>query len=283
MGVDVIDGTVVAANMIESSPSSISISAVHIKPTISDRISTTDEEISSTQTNIQQDTISDRNTNISHFVSTPSTTLVKGGLFVNAAGAWGGKLVQMFASTAQRPFAIAPLPVQPRKRCIFTVHCPTTTAAGIPTNSNHKGRGGKEESILPPMGINGHPIPPVNTPLVIDPSGVYFRPEGSYTTGKYLMGVSPSDQNDPDCSDNENVLDYVDQSLFDDIIWPVLYHRIPGFEVLKVTSSWAGFYEYNTIDQVNNKLLNITFYYTFNPFLFSIKNFIFIMTFFMNV
>ena len=33
------------------------------------------------------------------------------------------------------------------------------------------------------------------------------------------------------------------------MIWPSLYERVPAFANLKVTASWAGFYEYNTLDQ----------------------------------
>ena len=54
-------------------------------------------------------------------VSVPAPFELSGGLFVNAAGAWAGQLIQTLASHSQRPQAIASLPVQPRKRCIFTV------------------------------------------------------------------------------------------------------------------------------------------------------------------
>jgi glycine/D-amino acid oxidase-like deaminating enzyme len=39
--------------------------------------------------------------------------------------------------------------------------------------------------------------------------------------------------------------------MFDDSVWPELYELVPAFEELKVTSSWAGFYDYNTLDQVS--------------------------------
>ena len=38
-------------------------------------------------------------------------------------------------------------------------------------------------------------------------------------------------------------------SLFEEVIWPSLYARCEAFGGLKVTGSWAGFYEYNTLDQ----------------------------------
>jgi glycine/D-amino acid oxidase-like deaminating enzyme len=78
-------------------------------------------------------------------------------------------------------------------------------------------------------------------PLVIDPSGVYFRPEGR----TYICGTSPSADNDPD----DLPLDEVDHALFDDVIWPTLAHRVPAFEALRVENCWSGYYEYNVLDQ----------------------------------
>jgi glycine/D-amino acid oxidase-like deaminating enzyme len=78
-------------------------------------------------------------------------------------------------------------------------------------------------------------------PLLIDPSGVYFRPEGS----SYICGTSPSADNDPD----DLPLDEVDHALFDDVIWPTLANRVPQFEALRVQNCWSGYYEYNVLDQ----------------------------------
>ncbi|SAK73281.1 FAD dependent oxidoreductase [Caballeronia temeraria] len=78
-------------------------------------------------------------------------------------------------------------------------------------------------------------------PLLIDPTGVYFRPEGR----TYICGTSPSADNDPD----DLPLDEVDHTLFDDVIWPTLAHRVPGFEALRVERCWSGYYEYNVLDQ----------------------------------
>lgn len=38
-------------------------------------------------------------------------------------------------------------------------------------------------------------VPPLRTPLVVDPTGVYFRPEGNIL-GRFLAGVSPSADKD---------------------------------------------------------------------------------------
>lgn len=78
-------------------------------------------------------------------------------------------------------------------------------------------------------------------PLLIDPSGVYFRPEGR----SFICGTSPSPENDPD----DLPLDEVDHALFDDVIWPTLAHRVPQFEALRVQNCWSGYYEYNVLDQ----------------------------------
>jgi FAD-dependent oxidoreductase domain-containing protein 1 len=77
-------------------------------------------------------------------------------------------------------------------------------------------------------------------PLVIDSSGVYFRPEG----GQFIGGTSPKEgEDDPDDLPLE-----VDYSRFDEVIWPALARRVPAFEAIKVTGGWSGYYELNTLD-----------------------------------
>ena len=76
-------------------------------------------------------------------------------------------------------------------------------------------------------------------PLVIDTTGVFFRPEGR----TYLAGVSPPEADDPDCDDFDVVW-----SQFEEIIWPALARRIPAFEALRVTRAWAGHYDLNIFD-----------------------------------
>ena len=99
------------------------------------------------------------------------------------------------------------LPVEPRKRSVFVVACRT-------------------------------PLP--GMPLMVDPSGVWIRPEGEM----YICGVSPPEDADPRATDFE-----VDYAQFDDIVWPVLAHRVPAMEALKLQRAWAGHYDYNTLDQ----------------------------------
>jgi FAD-dependent oxidoreductase domain-containing protein 1 len=77
-------------------------------------------------------------------------------------------------------------------------------------------------------------------PLVIDPSGFWFRPEGR----GFIAGAPPRGE------DRDGVaLEDIDHGLFDEVIWPALAARIPAFEALRVTRAWAGYYEYNRFDQ----------------------------------
>jgi len=103
------------------------------------------------------------------------------------------------------------LPVRPRKRTVFVVDCPTT---------------------LPGAG------------LMIDTSGLYFRPEGT----TFLTGIAPPEEDDPDTEDFE-----LDHDQFESEIWPRLAARVPAMERLKVRSAWCCHYDVNTLD--HNALL----------------------------
>jgi glycine/D-amino acid oxidase-like deaminating enzyme len=76
-------------------------------------------------------------------------------------------------------------------------------------------------------------------PMVIDPTGAYFRPEGE----GFICGVAPAPEDDPECFDFA-----VQHPLFDDVLWPTLAARVPGFEALRVQRSWAGHYDMNVLD-----------------------------------
>jgi FAD-dependent oxidoreductase domain-containing protein 1 len=78
-------------------------------------------------------------------------------------------------------------------------------------------------------------------PLVVDLSGVYFRPE----SGQFICGTSPKEhEEDPD----DLPLDVIDYRLFEDVIWPALARRVPAFDAVKLTRAWSGYYELNTVD-----------------------------------
>lgn len=99
------------------------------------------------------------------------------------------------------------LPVRPRKRFVYHVEAPMNLGAA---------------------------------PLTVDPSGMYFRPEGP----SYLAGYSPhGDEPDPDTLDL-----VVDRSKFETHVWPALAHRVPAFDRLRLLDAWAGHYEVNTVD-----------------------------------
>jgi len=76
-------------------------------------------------------------------------------------------------------------------------------------------------------------------PLTIDRTGVYVRPEGD----GYICGISPPADREPPTT----ALD-PDWSLFEDLVWPALAHRIPTFEAIKLESAWAGHYDINPVD-----------------------------------
>ena len=78
-------------------------------------------------------------------------------------------------------------------------------------------------------------------PLVIDPSGAFVREVGG---GTYMAGGHADHDPEADLQDFT-----MDPDLWLDKIWPALATRIPAFEAVKVTSEWAGQYDYNTLDQ----------------------------------
>jgi glycine/D-amino acid oxidase-like deaminating enzyme len=98
------------------------------------------------------------------------------------------------------------LPVRARKRCVFHFKSPAATRC---------------------------------CPLVIDPSGLYFRPEGQ----GYLCGIAPPPHEDPECHDFDVPADWFEKRL-----WPLLAARVPGFEAARLVSSWAGHYDMNLLD-----------------------------------
>ncbi|KQV50376.1 FAD-dependent oxidoreductase [Pelomonas sp. Root1217] len=76
-------------------------------------------------------------------------------------------------------------------------------------------------------------------PLVIDPSGFWFRTEGSL-----ILAGGPPRGDDVD----DAPLDGIDHGLFDEQLWPTLAARVPALEALRVRSAWAGYYEMNAFD-----------------------------------
>lgn len=77
-------------------------------------------------------------------------------------------------------------------------------------------------------------------PLVIDPSGLWLRPEGD----RFLCGIP--EHPDPNVSPEDFAIDH---GLFESIAWPLLAHRVPAFEAVRLSSAWVGHYDYNSFDQ----------------------------------
>ncbi len=153
-------------------------------------------------------TINDSIVGIEHSLGhVGSVTLGRGnriecGAVINAAGPAAGAVAALAGIV---------LPVEPRKRFVYVLDCRDATDAM---------RQG---------------------PLTVDPSGVWFRPEGRF----FLAGKSPEEAEEPVCG----ALDDIDHDFFESAVWPRLAARAPVFEAIKVTNAWAGYYDYNTLDQ----------------------------------
>ena len=78
-----------------------------------------------------------------------------------------------------------------------------------------------------------------HAPFLFDTGGVLLRPEGHL----YICGTTPAVEN----AGTDFSLE-VDHALFDDVIWPALAHRVPGFARLRLLRAWAGLYEHNVFD-----------------------------------
>jgi len=103
------------------------------------------------------------------------------------------------------------LPVFARRRTVFVLSCPQTLAG---------------------------------CPLVIDPSGFWFRPEGRHSDRRgaiYIAGTTP-------ITDEDDAPLEPDYREFDEALWSRMAHRVPAFEALRVERAWAGYYEMNVFD-----------------------------------
>lgn len=76
-------------------------------------------------------------------------------------------------------------------------------------------------------------------PLLIDPSGLWFRPEGE--PGQFICGGTP-------LMDSPGLPLDPEAELFEQRLWPALAARVPGFESLRPGRAWAGYYEMNDFD-----------------------------------
>jgi FAD-dependent oxidoreductase domain-containing protein 1 len=82
-------------------------------------------------------------------------------------------------------------------------------------------------------------------PLVVDATGVWFRPEGE----GFISGVSPqAGEDDPDWDVDDPATQEVDWPLFEERIWPALAGRVSAFEAVRPGRAWAGPYDMCRLD-----------------------------------
>ncbi|SDN89311.1 FAD-binding oxidoreductase [Ensifer sp. YR511] len=146
-----------------------------------------------------------REGNLVTSVTLKSGANIKAGTIVNASGPRAALTARM---------AGIDIPVEPRKRTLFVFDCAQTPEG---TANVNQGR----------------------LPLMIDPSGVFCRPEGRF----FLTGCPPVEDPAADWDDFEPRYEE-----FERIIWPALAERSPAFEAIKVVNQWAGHYDFNTLD-----------------------------------
>ena len=81
-------------------------------------------------------------------------------------------------------------------------------------------------------------------PLTIDPSGIHLRQYGANGSNLYMAGSPPHP--DPAVAFDDFS---EDPHIFEDYVWPLIAHRIPQFDAIRIESSWAGHYAFNVLDQ----------------------------------
>ncbi|MCX2698547.1 NAD(P)/FAD-dependent oxidoreductase [Ochrobactrum chromiisoli] len=84
------------------------------------------------------------------------------------------------------------------------------------------------------------PLATHNFPMLFDSSGAWIRPEGE----GFICGIAPSEAEDGDAYDDFEPA----HELLENSLWPLLAHRIPALEQLRLERSWAGHYEVNSLD-----------------------------------
>jgi glycine/D-amino acid oxidase-like deaminating enzyme len=84
------------------------------------------------------------------------------------------------------------------------------------------------------------PLEGSGMPLLFDTSGMWIRPEGE----GFICGISP-----PAETDHHPDRDFdPDLYLLEDPLWPLLAHRIPALEQLRLQRAWAGHYDMCLLD-----------------------------------
>ena len=84
------------------------------------------------------------------------------------------------------------------------------------------------------------PLDGAAMPLVFDTSGMWIRPEGD----GFICGIAPRPEADPHPGEDFDP----DLELLEDPLWPLLAHRIPALERLRLQRAWAGHYDQCLLD-----------------------------------
>ncbi|MDT4823770.1 FAD-dependent catabolic D-arginine dehydrogenase DauA [compost metagenome] len=77
-------------------------------------------------------------------------------------------------------------------------------------------------------------------PMLFDNSGAWIRPEGD----GFIAGIAPEEDRDPNAEGDFEP----DHYLLEEQLWPLLAHRVPALEQLRVQRAWAGHYEMSLFD-----------------------------------
>lgn len=130
---------------------------------------------------------------------------------VNAAGASAAEVASLSGLGIKKGVRCVPLPIEKRKRYLFSFHCPEG--------------------------------PKLSFPILVDPNGICVRRDG--LNGMYVCSWTPkTNEEEPDPKNLDP-----DEQFFQDVLWPKLAFRVPVFSKLKLRGAWSTYYDYNYFDQ----------------------------------
>lgn len=130
---------------------------------------------------------------------------ISAGAVVNAAGC-GAPVVARMAGIE--------IPIETRKRTVFVFDCARSPEGTARINDGR-------------------------LPLMVEPCGVYCRPEGHF----FLASTTPDP--DPEVTPDDFDPRYDE---FEELVWPALAERSREFEAIKVVNQWAGHFDLNILD-----------------------------------
>ncbi|MFT3688569.1 NAD(P)/FAD-dependent oxidoreductase [Paenirhodobacter sp.] len=130
---------------------------------------------------------------------------ISAGAVVNAAGCGAPAIARM---------AGIETPIEIRKRTVFVFDCAKSPEGTARINDGR-------------------------LPLMVEPCGVYCRPEGHF----FLASTTPDP--DPEVAPGDFDPRYDE---FEELVWPALAERSRHFEAIKVVNQWAGHFDLNALD-----------------------------------